>query len=98
MFTIIMLYYIVEVTLAVSCEVAKVDVSLTPLAMIRIDEPRTHDLFTVQPKRISSYIGESCDGNVFVLICLRCDPCDFEVIKKSNMMTHELRDVYKFKN
>ena len=32
---------IVEVTLAVSCEVAKVDVSLTPLAMIRIDEPRT---------------------------------------------------------
>ena len=74
-----------------------VDVSLTPLAIIRTDEPRTRDLFTVQPKRISS-ICESCDGNVFELICLRCDPCDFEVIKKSNMMTHELRDVYKLKN
>ena len=83
---------------AVNGEVAKVDVSFTPLAMIRTDEPRTRDLFTVQPKRISSYICDSCDGNVFELICLQCDPCDFEVIKKSNMMTHELRDVYKFKN
>ena len=54
MFTIIMLYYIVEVTLAVSCEVAKVDVSLTPLAMMRKAEPRTHDLLIVKPENEDS--------------------------------------------
>ena len=46
---------IVEVTLAVTCEVAKVDVSLTPLAMIQIDELRTHDLFTLKPEKFSVF-------------------------------------------
>ena len=78
MFTIIMLYYIVEVTLAVSCEVAKVDVSLTPLAMIRIDEPRTHDLFTVKPEKFSS---------------LQCDPCGLAVRVSNDLKEHKMGEL-----
>ena len=76
-----MLDDIVEVTLAVSCEVAKVDVSLTPLAMIRIDEPRTHDLFTVKPEKFPS---------------LQCDPCGLAVQVRNDLREHkksELRNL-----
>ena len=43
-----------EVSLAVNGEVAKVDVSLTPLAMMRKAEPRTHDLLIVKPENEDS--------------------------------------------
>ena len=69
---------IVEVTLAVSCEVAKVDVSLTPLAMIRIDEPRTHDLFTVKPEKFSS---------------LQCDTCGLAVRVSNDLKEHKMGEL-----
>jgi hypothetical protein len=42
-----------------------VGVSLTPLAMIRIDEPRTHDLFFAKPEKDSCRNRDS-----------RCDLCE----------------------
>ena len=40
-----------EVDSAMNGEVAKVDASLAPLAMMRKAEPRTHDLFFVKPEK-----------------------------------------------
>ena len=76
-----MLDDIVEVSLAVSAEVAKVDVSLTPLAMIRIFKPRTHDLLPVKPKKFPSF---------------QCDPCGLAVRVRNDLREHkksELRNL-----
>ena len=48
------------------------DLSLTPLAMMRIAESRTHDLVIVSFKRRLNYQFHTCD---FCVICFQCDSC-----------------------